>query len=66
MTEDQLDEFLSAEDNKPKAQYNFETAEELLKACRQSGLSISGLMFENEKSYHSVASLTEHLWSYGK
>ncbi len=63
VTEDQLDEFLSAEDNKPKAQYNFETAEELLNACRHSGLSISGLMFENEKSFHSVTSLTEHLWS---
>ena len=41
--------------------YNFQSAEELLRMCRQSGLGISELMLENEKAWRSEAEIREGL-----
>ena len=45
--------------------YPFDSAEQLLAHCRDSGLSISALMLENEKTWRSEAEIREgllHLW----
>jgi len=45
--------------------YPFDSAEQLLAHCRDSGLSISSLMLENEKTWRSEAQIREgllHLW----
>jgi L-serine dehydratase len=45
--------------------YPFDSAEQLLAHCRDSGLSISALMLENEKAWRSEAEIREgllHLW----
>jgi L-serine dehydratase len=45
--------------------YPFDSAEQLLAHCRESGLSISALMLENEKTWRSEAQIREgllHLW----
>ena len=41
--------------------YNFQTAEELLRMCRESGLRISELMLENEKVWRSEAEVRAEL-----
>ncbi|MFN2327381.1 MAG: L-serine ammonia-lyase [Chromatocurvus sp.] len=45
--------------------YPFTTADELLKRCKESGLSISALMLQNEKAWRSEAEIrarTTELW----
>jgi len=45
--------------------YPFDSAEQLLAHCRDSGLSISSLMLENEKTWRSEVEIREgllHLW----
>ncbi|MEQ8263594.1 L-serine ammonia-lyase [Pseudohaliea sp.] len=45
--------------------YPFDSAEQLLAHCRESGLSISSLMLENEKTWRSESEIREgllHLW----
>ncbi|TKB53663.1 L-serine ammonia-lyase [Ferrimonas aestuarii] len=39
--------------------YSFTDAEELLAKCRETGMSISALMMENEKAYHSESEIRE-------
>jgi len=49
-----------AEDPMP-LRFPFSTAEELLQQCRDSGLSISGLMLENEKSWRTEEEVRSQL-----
>ncbi|TWI56510.1 L-serine dehydratase [Pseudomonas duriflava] len=41
--------------------YDFSSAAELLRYCRESGLSVSALMLENEKTWRSEAEIREGL-----
>ncbi|GAB5413005.1 MAG: L-serine ammonia-lyase [Congregibacter sp.] len=53
-------------DDPTKLPYPFTTAAELLAQCREHGLSISGLMLENEKAWRSEAEVRSRLlelWS---
>ncbi len=52
-------------DDPTELPYPFTTAAELLKRCKESGLSISGLMLENEKAWRSekeIRARTAALW----
>ncbi|SFU83255.1 L-serine dehydratase, iron-sulfur-dependent, single chain form [Halomonas korlensis] len=41
--------------------YNFQTGDELMRMCRESGLRISELMLENEKTWRSEAEIRQGL-----
>lgn len=43
--------------------YDFNTAEELLRLCKQHSLSISELMLENEKVWRSEQEIRDGLWT---
>ena len=42
--------------------YPFDTAEQLLDACKEHGLSVSALMMANEKAWHSESEIKQTLW----
>ena len=43
--------------------YNFQTAADMMRMCRESGLRISELMLENEKTWRSEAEVRAELWN---
>ncbi len=63
VSEENMDAYLSTPVESGLAPpYPFHTADQLLEFCKQSGLSVSSLMLENEKLLHSKEFLHEKLW----
>lgn len=48
-------------ENNDEVRYPFDSAKELLRLCDETGLSVSGLMLENETTWHSEAQIHQQL-----
>jgi len=59
--EQEIEQLKHEQPGEDKAKYKFENAEQLLTLCTEHGLSISGLMLENEKQLLDEAQITQQL-----